>query len=1005
MASTTYLQQAYLAYFGRPADVSGLSFYASKTEAQVVAAFSASTESQAFFGSLITSAQIQTIYQNLFNRAAEPAGLVYWAAEINAGRLSLAQASMGILAGAQNDDKLAVTNKLAAATAFTAALDTSAEMIGYQGSAVITPARAYLASVGSTAASLTAATATAALNAYVATVVAAGTDTSTDGSTFTLTSDDAGDATGSTGDDKFIALDDALQNYVVDGGEGDDTLVATISASESYSVSNVESLSFKTTTANLTIDMDDFSDETSIIVRGSAAITTTLSNVESGTALTSEFTGTAALTATLDDASGEADSITLTLDDATSTGVTDLDDIETIIIVSDGSENSLTLSADELVTLDISGEADLTVVAITAANLETIDASAATGDLTFSLLPEVDLTFTSGSGDDSADMAGSTSLDDEDTIDMGDGEDTLTLDSDGEATFLTSAEDGDIAVSNVETLELVADVASTAIDFDVFADPTEFTEVLLTGADDAVDFTLTDIQTTTVSIRNTNDAEADIIDTVTYDIKDGSAEDDSLTLNLTGRADATDFIITTLTAALIEEIDIAANFSGEDADVTISTLTATSLTTLNISGEADFTITAALSNTVETVDGSDATGDLDITVGTSDMTITGGDGDDTFTFAATFDAEDVIDGGDGEDTVELTLGAAVYDDDVAVSNVEVLDVTQAAGANAVTMDLRDATSLTTLVMTFENTQDTTTTIERASSTLATVEIDAITGDSTDTLVIELDDDGETDSIDIDLSQDGLDFDGTLTLNDYETITIDVTSSAATTPTLLADINASSATTITFTNDDTYDAGDALTVTADLDGDDATIDLSGWDSNVGSQTGDIDLSSAGTQIAVATIAAQVLLITNANVLADFLSGIELTAADENTIILTDGRTSTELTVVSLNTAAATSGIDTIEFVNLSSDATDDIGDVVIDLGFVARDDTLGSVNNYSVLDFSAFTDVESVSDLIITASPDAEGDAHTIITSSEFLGVIFLVGVDSTELTTDNFIFA
>ena len=42
MASTTYLQQAYLAYFGRPADVSGLSFYADKTEAQVVAAFSAS---------------------------------------------------------------------------------------------------------------------------------------------------------------------------------------------------------------------------------------------------------------------------------------------------------------------------------------------------------------------------------------------------------------------------------------------------------------------------------------------------------------------------------------------------------------------------------------------------------------------------------------------------------------------------------------------------------------------------------------------------------------------------------------------------------------------------------------------------------------------------------------------------------------------------------------------------------------------------------------------------
>ena len=239
MASTTYLQQAYLAYFGRPADVSGLSFYADKTEASVVAAFSASAESQAFFGSLNTLAQINTIYQNLFNRAAEPAGLTYWAGEINSGRLSLAQASMGILAGAQNADKLAVTNKLAAATAFTAALDTSDEMIGYQGTSVITSARAYLASVDSTAASLTTATATAALNASVATVVAAGTTSSSAGSNFTLTTgsdvsgllqSDVVKSSSTTGNDTFMgtvgitaatfAIGDTL-----DGGSGADTLV------------------------------------------------------------------------------------------------------------------------------------------------------------------------------------------------------------------------------------------------------------------------------------------------------------------------------------------------------------------------------------------------------------------------------------------------------------------------------------------------------------------------------------------------------------------------------------------------------------------------------------------------------------------------------------------------------------------------------------------------------------------------------------------------------------
>jgi len=83
MASKAFLQQAYLAYFGRPADTSGLAAYASATEAQVKAAFSASAESQAFFGGLELTAKINAIYQNLFNRDAEPAGLLHWMGKID----------------------------------------------------------------------------------------------------------------------------------------------------------------------------------------------------------------------------------------------------------------------------------------------------------------------------------------------------------------------------------------------------------------------------------------------------------------------------------------------------------------------------------------------------------------------------------------------------------------------------------------------------------------------------------------------------------------------------------------------------------------------------------------------------------------------------------------------------------------------------------------------------------------------------------------------------------
>lgn len=219
MASTTFLQQAYLAYFGRPADVSGMSFYKDKTEAEVVAAFSASPESQAFFGSMELLTKIDTIYQNLFNRAAEPAGLVYWANQVNSGQLSLAQAAMVILNGAQNDDKVAVTSKLAASAAFTAALDSNAEMLGYTGTASIAPARAFLASV-SDAATLASAIDATALNASVASVVGAGAVVQ-----FTALTTGADTIPGTPADATITATGATLTvGDSINGGAGNDTL-------------------------------------------------------------------------------------------------------------------------------------------------------------------------------------------------------------------------------------------------------------------------------------------------------------------------------------------------------------------------------------------------------------------------------------------------------------------------------------------------------------------------------------------------------------------------------------------------------------------------------------------------------------------------------------------------------------------------------------------------------------------------------------------------------------
>ncbi|PUE50667.1 hypothetical protein B9Z47_02650 [Limnohabitans sp. 2KL-1] len=237
MASTTFLQKAYLAYFGRPADASGLITFANVSEAQVIASFSASPESQEFFGSMPLLEQINTIYNNLFNRDAEPAGLLHWATKIQSGELTLAAAAMVILSNAQNSDVTAVANKLAASAAFTAAVDTTPEILGYAGADAIAPARAFLASVTSDPATLTAATKAAALDASVAGVVDAGTHGANAGQTFMLTAGvdqftGAGerntikvwDGVGVGGSNTTNAVTVVGADDVIDGGAGTDTL-------------------------------------------------------------------------------------------------------------------------------------------------------------------------------------------------------------------------------------------------------------------------------------------------------------------------------------------------------------------------------------------------------------------------------------------------------------------------------------------------------------------------------------------------------------------------------------------------------------------------------------------------------------------------------------------------------------------------------------------------------------------------------------------------------------
>jgi hypothetical protein len=175
------VQELYVAYFGRPADVAGLDYWTNVVEAQggSTTAVSASFATQpeyivAFFGK--TNAQVvDQIYLNMFGRGTSTTdGRAYWVDLLNKGTVGISTIVAEVANGAQGSDGVAVENKIEAATAFTNALDTEAEQAGYNGPDALAAAKSWIASI-TTDATLTAAIAPSALNAQVAAVVKAGT--------------------------------------------------------------------------------------------------------------------------------------------------------------------------------------------------------------------------------------------------------------------------------------------------------------------------------------------------------------------------------------------------------------------------------------------------------------------------------------------------------------------------------------------------------------------------------------------------------------------------------------------------------------------------------------------------------------------------------------------------------------------------------------------------------------------------------------------------------------
>lgn len=192
--ATTYhaaIQKLYVAYFNRPADVGGLNFWETVLEGNngnlnvVAAAFAAVPEYTTAFAGKTNAQIVAQIYLNLFGHEGDAVGMKFWVDAMAAGNMTVSQAVKFIADGAQGTDAEIVENKVIAATAFTAELDTPAEQAGYAGAGALTLAKAFLAGVTSDA-TLAAATTPAALSASVAAVVKAGTPFTLEGALASL---------------------------------------------------------------------------------------------------------------------------------------------------------------------------------------------------------------------------------------------------------------------------------------------------------------------------------------------------------------------------------------------------------------------------------------------------------------------------------------------------------------------------------------------------------------------------------------------------------------------------------------------------------------------------------------------------------------------------------------------------------------------------------------------------------------------------------------------------
>ncbi|WP_417660018.1 DUF4214 domain-containing protein [Pseudidiomarina sp.] len=703
--TTAQIQNAYVAFFNRPADVAGLQYWSNYAgnSADLLNTFAQSAEYTGLYANMNATQLVSAVYQNLFGRAPEVSGLTYWVNQLDNGALKIGNIAEAINKGAQGTDSAIITNKVAAATAFTAALDTTPEIVAYASanSTALNAVKSWLNTVTSDVASVTTATG-AALNTVLATVQ--NNSNQNVGQTFTLTTG-TDTITGTAGNDTInastglsadgatvITTTNALD--VINGGAGVDTLNIENTGGVNVlagNVSDVENLTFVgagNVNNNVAVVATPFSgvislkqtNDLAVTVNNVTSQTLALNTVADDTVLTAALAASQASaslkseaavgTATFSISGAALKTVNLSVDKTAaseSVVVTDTGNTtETANIAATGA-SAVTVTSTALKAVTVSG-AGLVTLTTTTAPTVSVDASASTGGVTLATALAATASFTGGAGKDAITLGATTKViamgAGDDTVnvttaalgaggslDGGEGSDTIALTAANAATATSTASLGAAfaaSVSNFEKFGVGSVGAATVVD----AQYIDGINHIVSAGSTAGSLTINNLANNSTFESTALQAAA-----VTLNLKDSLGSSDVLNLNFSA---ANGF---TSTAAIIAAGVETLNITTDDTDTTAPTavfdqeITASSVKSVVVKGDVGIDLTGLTATTLTSFDASGVTatgaaGAVTITTGAlaAAASLTGGAGNDAINAAAATKAVTLV-GGAGNDVL------------------------------------------------------------------------------------------------------------------------------------------------------------------------------------------------------------------------------------------------------------------------------------------------------------------------------------------------------------------